>query len=1154
MPSTDIILLYEIVRLGESLYPTLPERDRLPTNALFQAAEQVLPQYGYDPENAPSHIARFIFKIGGQRTGETLTDKFHAVLTGMNINLEYIPSSPYHESPAGRPTSRRALLQSDDETGGFDFGPRRISHRRYSSVSRTVESPLGPSNGDYDLPSRSRTRPRSASFEELFASPGDTQQHNRDAHVQQQNNEMNAIPQRRPAGVRLPLSQVQHSSRRATTAQTQADEEGDDLDDNEGLHIQRFRPRAPLVGNATGFLSGLGNFRESRDGVENKGLRESPLIIPNVHLNRRAPRSEGSDGFRGANDATVQTEDEQDIRASPYDPPDDDIEELEVKMDHFRNLSDGHLIKLMLFDWGLAARLETKTNATLQRWAVEFDHDDMRAEALDIWHEAAVSKRDGRLRDAAEKEHAEWVETMERRANRVYQLVTLQSVFIQWQDCAHEEAERTAVARRHLVRKRAFDGWRAQHVEDEAKVKNFVLIHALQKWSQRTLHHQVRSQVAVQRYEVGLAADALSTMYRVRGENVAGDFRIFKDIDDCLNTWLAKMHRVQAENEVAVTLDERLVLDEVLTIWGEETEDLQIVAHHATVELWVQDCRRKLQHWYEQARLTRLLRHYKTGDCNNLIRRALDTWRTASVDTRSETELADVLFLDDPFQFWRNEAKVRSFRAKVEVQEKQTALMHWAREERLAWYLRYSETKFMRDALCQYLAESQHFREMRMRSEHNADYVVEYYTHADTVHRWVDQTEIMWRHQQNASLVNIYRTTRPVLESWRENHHLRLVRDAYYGREADRQARRCRVLNVLDHWPLAAEAARRERMMTALRRFRREYKVSLAQSCIDKWLSSTFVAMDSTERAVALQIQHVRDEIHGYLQHWQETAATARALSQGAADGEIETFFSMWQDRVYDLQELQEFAVQFDANHVLGECFRKWEFPAFQMESQRRVVAAVLNRNENRLCREVLDDWLQRTNPNSTHFDLLQFSTRSRRSVRHPLQAPMRQPGFLRTAEQTESPLITLASSSRPDRTRPQFSGAPQTPRVPLSQLRFSRAASTAGTRGQESATRTGGLGLGASRFGTSIGALGAMPEFDEEESLLPGTEANDPAFMSTPTRWTGSARPLNYVPTTTPSAVLPSPFERELRREYGRSTTRRVGFSDIQEESLEEE
>ncbi|KAF3766325.1 hypothetical protein M406DRAFT_330156 [Cryphonectria parasitica EP155] len=88
----DITLLHEIIATGEAILASLPERERLPTTALFTAADDVLPRHGFASEDVP-HIARLLFRIGGQRGPESLLDKFRSVLGEMGIELVYTDDS-----------------------------------------------------------------------------------------------------------------------------------------------------------------------------------------------------------------------------------------------------------------------------------------------------------------------------------------------------------------------------------------------------------------------------------------------------------------------------------------------------------------------------------------------------------------------------------------------------------------------------------------------------------------------------------------------------------------------------------------------------------------------------------------------------------------------------------------------------------------------------------------------------------------------------------------------------------------------------------------------------------------------------------------------------------------------------------------------------
>lgn len=95
----DIILLHEIVATAEHMLQSLPERERLPSDALFRASDETLPKHGVAPEDVP-HISGFLFKIGGRRGPESLLQKFQAVLADMGIEIDYTDDPlAYADSP-----------------------------------------------------------------------------------------------------------------------------------------------------------------------------------------------------------------------------------------------------------------------------------------------------------------------------------------------------------------------------------------------------------------------------------------------------------------------------------------------------------------------------------------------------------------------------------------------------------------------------------------------------------------------------------------------------------------------------------------------------------------------------------------------------------------------------------------------------------------------------------------------------------------------------------------------------------------------------------------------------------------------------------------------------------------------------------------------
>ncbi|KAK3489830.1 Sfi1 spindle body protein-domain-containing protein [Neurospora crassa] len=1040
----DIELLHEIVTLAESILPSLPERDRLPTNALFQAAEQILPAHGYpDPDQAPSHISRLIFKIGGQRCapnskGETsLLDRFRAVLAGMGIMLEYVPSSPVvggrsrEQSPAGPPgaggrgglgtardkaagsrsrsvsVSGRSLggfssvFSDDDEdvTGGeLDIKLRRLlPKRRHSSVSRPLA--LG------GLPIRSRAR--SASFTDPNALPGDTLRGERarrlEALAQQREQQQREREQLLNRRGRSPEKGQGRRSQLASRSKSSVREYGDDG--------RPFQPHNPVLDKVKHIPRVFGAPHHYDNAEVAAGAlpayarpnkeRPRPISFSSVggtDLNHKSPRTDFSELHRATSDTTVNTKDEP-LPSSHHHaftrPPRLDPEYQEAKVRMFRTEDDAFLLRDAFTSWHDHFNRIQRDHHRLLSLATQIDDEDIKTEVLEIWLEETVAVVEERERHEAEAEYEAWVDRMERRATRVYEVFTIQNMLNFWQDQAREELDRTAVARRHLIRKRAFDAWRAQHIQDETKAKNFVLIHALQRWTAVALHQEVRRHVAEQTEERETMREGLMHWYRLQKGRVADDYAVFKAMKGSLTHWTTRTKEVQDDHEVAIALDERLLLDEAVNIWQEEAEDLRYTGYKCRGYKVTRDCQIILADWHEQSRLLRTLRKFRAADERTLKWNCLEHWQEEAEYARRDGLLADAVLLLNPVDTWKLELKLKLWNIREDEETLEDTLTHWFLEQRLALFQHHAASTTKKSTLSTWLDATQTSLSVCQRSESEADYFYSDHLLSSCLSTWFDASNAIFTPRHNANLICLYRTTKPCLDRWREALVSSTTRNAYYARKASKQSKRFTIASVLDRWPFLAEQARRERMMTSLRSFRHSYKISLAQSCLSTWFNALLEADDLSADADALHLDHNHSDLYETLGYWSSIARRAQEIRETAADAELDTYLENWMDSAAEMREAEMDAEEWEAVGTIKGCLQRWEHEALHLVAKRNAVKALREREQRRMAAGVLEGWWAVVNPGAVvrerqmgaEFSMLdpRMSTllSSRRSMRH---------------------------------------------------------------------------------------------------------------------------------------------------------------------------
>ncbi|KAI5456269.1 RAVE protein 1 C terminal-domain-containing protein [Mariannaea sp. PMI_226] len=145
----DIAALHSVVVAAQEILDHAPEPKPLPAAALFKAYDVVLPNYGIDPDD-DHHLSTFVFRIGGERGGRNLIDKFQAILSRMGIVLEFgdnstgssRPSnaaSPSHLSSKQVPTNDRHALDDDTLPNDDRRGQRPLSTRIAQLMDEDVD-------------------------------------------------------------------------------------------------------------------------------------------------------------------------------------------------------------------------------------------------------------------------------------------------------------------------------------------------------------------------------------------------------------------------------------------------------------------------------------------------------------------------------------------------------------------------------------------------------------------------------------------------------------------------------------------------------------------------------------------------------------------------------------------------------------------------------------------------------------------------------------------------------------------------------------------------------------------------------------------------------------------------------------------------------
>ncbi|KAG9257661.1 uncharacterized protein F5Z01DRAFT_646647 [Emericellopsis atlantica] len=639
----EIAILHSIVAAAEERVNHGRDPKPLPVAALFQAYDDILPEYGIDPDE-DKHFSAFIFRIGGEEEHETLGDKFQAILGRMGIALEF-----------GDDTSASLHNSSRSQEDGQSTRP--LETRKGDTSASVTVPPVGIRR--YEQPKPTVTEYESDETKESSGSPESTR----------------------------PADQHNHNG-----VEDSWDDSSFDADPEVEAALQAARQVA--AANA---------LDRWRDAVAARHPME-PEAVSRAKDGKQAPASHppvapsnGMQGVHFKSDRLFQqlqpveettAEYRLDERPQPFHPsaesriPTQQRRSLLSALDIWRHSKEQHK--------GQAASAQapgatgTRPGVTTTKKPLTLPAATDATSPQDVggtWRrslERAVAKSNKpletpkqaqKLTAAAQAEE----QRMQAIAARAREIFLASKVFNHWADKTARRLEREAVARRHMIRFRCFHAWSQLPTSRLPEVDRLRVVTASQKLKRAVAENEEQLRISASAsYNSHRSKKVTAVLDRWRCVIRAADTRQKVALRERLNTARRWMRRADndASLEAALHTHRHLMHNLNALIRWQGKAELGAARQQASVQLGFEKrAHDLLRIWWDQAEVGRRAQAYRRAYLMDKASHAFDLWnlraRAQAFKWRNEYVSAS-----RTFDLWEH-------RANANVQQQRVAAAHY---------------------------------------------------------------------------------------------------------------------------------------------------------------------------------------------------------------------------------------------------------------------------------------------------------------------------------------------------------------------------------------------------------------------------------------------------------------------------------------------
>ena len=901
----DVAVLHNIVVLAQELLPTLPDRERLPTNALFNAYYDILPRVAVNADY-DSRYARILFKIGGLRGDGTLYEKFEEILSRMGIEIEF----------------------DQDETGDM--------HSQAEHSQTSVEAATTGFIPQEERPSRGRQRRNSDSGAWNVES-----EHNHAHYLKQRRNSFS--PPRKPllspetTGQReIDLSSPFEPSQTAGTSHG-------DLSQEVGAWVASMQEKPRLErGRSTSTHGGMRIRRRSPSvsltrqerpaSPPDVGLDEaqSPSYSPFASSNRQQ-KQDSLNVFRGQV-IGHETETLMQTKAS-------------LVLQHHLSLIGKRTLQL----WRDKAINAREHNATLSSLACRKDKGVLLGLALESWRSLLLERQ-----HIAETER--FFAHLERRSEQARNLYLLHKAFTHWGTSAFEEVERTSIARRHIIKTRTFNAWRDITAINELKVRRQVIKKFFELWKRQ--HDQLSSYDAriVQIYESNLVEKVFRQWFQKTSDIKATAWWSENAKRRALFSWTVLSRSAEGHRCAAYEIRLLQLARNAWQIWRAKTEDRNRRDSEARNLYEARIRSSTLRRWRRETRVLPAKKTLQTDVNLRVLRSKFALWLQRARQERQATAIDRLRITREAWTNWRHKLRFQVLCTRVDDHIILRSIYKWVLTERSVLAQRLVNQRLLLDCMQNWAQRSKTLREHRWDQEDLAQTVEVSRGRDLALRRWHSRLQTQQQQEADAASMYIPRRVGSTLSQWSERTR--------HVQELDRWSRDAEFYflasKTLKRWKVSTEATKREKRKSAYIHVRRTMKMKLARGVLENWRRRTQEVRELHARA--LDVNQNRTVILGMniFDRWRARMEEREELNYIWRQRVARKQFTLWRGRTAAFRDLEVEAIINYQERQQEHAIKKWGLSTLHLRSQSHHAAEIREKNLKRSFRKTFTYWHQR--------------------------------------------------------------------------------------------------------------------------------------------------------------------------------------------------